>query len=130
MNLSKVCSCLNNTAHIDGVINNNTQIQSSIDSAGQIISQMNGLNLVTSDYKGGETDNIIVNVDSQNRTITATIKSIQYQSKLNFPNVGSSNLIYVDVEDSASYRWDKDTLAYICVGRDFEQIEVITGGGA
>lgn len=130
MNLSKVCSCLNNTAHIDGVINNNTQIQSSIDSAGQIISQMNGLNLVTSDYKGGETDNIIVNVDSQNRTITATIKSIQYQSKLNFPNVGSSNLIYVDVEDSASYRWDADTLAYVCVGRDFEQIEVITGGGA
>lgn len=130
MNLSKVCSCLNNTAHIDGVINNNTQIQSSIDSAGQIISQMNGLNLVTSDYKGGETDNIIVNVDSQNRTITATIKSIQYQSKLNFPNVGSSNLIYVDVEDNASYRWDADTLAYICVGRDFEQIEVITGGGA
>lgn len=130
MNLSKVCSCLNNTAHIDGVINNNTQIQSSIDSAGQIISQMNGLNLVTSDYKGGETDNIIVNVDSQNRTITATIKSIQYQSKLNFPNVGSSNLIYVDVEDNASYRWDADTLAYVCVGRDFEQIEVITGGGA
>ena len=130
MNLSKVCSCLNNTAHIDGVINNNTQIQSSIDSAGQIISQMNGLNLVTSDYKGGETDNIIVNVDSQNRTITATIKSIQYQSKLNFPNVGSSNLIYVDVKDSASYRWDADTLAYVCVGRDFEQIEVITGGGA
>lgn len=130
MNLSKVCSCLNNEAQIDGMINDGRQIQSTLDSAKQIDSKLNLLNLVTSDYKGGETDNIIVNVDSQNRTITATIKSIQYQSKLNFPNVGSSNLIYVDVEDNASYRWDADTLAYVCVGRDFEQIEVITGGGA
>lgn len=130
MDLNKVCSCLNNEAQIDGMINDGRQIQSTLDSAKQIDSKLNLLNLVTSDYKGGETDNIIVNVDSQNRTITATIKSIQYQSKLNFPNVGSSNLIYVDVEDSASYRWDADTLAYVCVGRDFEQIEVITGGGA
>ena len=88
------------------------------------------LNLVTADYVGGETDNIIVNIDNTTRTITATLKAIQYDSKLNFPNVGSSNLIYVDVEDSASYRWDNTTLSYVCIGRDFEQIEVITGGGA
>lgn len=130
MDLSKVCSCLNNEAQIDGVINDGGQIQSTLDSARQITSHMNALNLVTADYVGGETDNIIVNIDNQNRVITATIKSIQYESKLNFPNVGSSNLIYVDVEDSASYRWDAETLAYVCVGRDFEQIEVITGGGA
>lgn len=130
MDLSKVCSCLNNEAQIDGMINGGGQIQSTLDSARQITSHMNALNLVTADYVGGETDNIIVNIDNQDRVITATIKSIQYESKLNFPNIGSSNLIYVDVEDSASYRWDAETLAYVCVGRDFEQIEVITGGGA
>lgn len=130
MDLSKVCSCLNNEAQIDGVINSGGQIQSTVDSARQINSELGMLNLVTADYLGGETDNIIVNVDNTSRIITATLKAIQYDSKLNFPNVGSSNLIYVDVEDSASYRWDNTTLSYVCIGRDFEQIEVITGGGA
>lgn len=130
MDLSKVCSCLNNEAQIDGVINGGGQIQSTLDSAMQIDSQLGMLNLVTADYVGGETDNIIVNIDNTTRTITATLKVIQYDSKLNFPNIGSSNLIYVDVEDSASYRWDNTTLSYVCIGRDFEQIEVITGGGA
>lgn len=120
MNLNKVCSCLGNSA----------QIQSVFSGAKQIDSDMSSLNLISVMYNGGETDNIIVNVDNTSRIITATLKAIQYENKLNFPNVGSSNLIYVDVEDSASYRWDNTTLSYVCIGRDFEQIEVITGGGA
>lgn len=130
MDLSKVCSCLNNEAQITGIISNSEQIQSSLDSARQIDSQLDMINLVTADYIGGETDSIVINIDKQTRTITGDIKPIQYESKLNFPNVGSENLIYVDTQDSALYRWDNKTLSYICVGRDYTQIEVITGGGA
>lgn len=130
MNLSKVCSCLNNEAQIDGIISDTEQIQSSIDSARQITSNMEGLNIVSMVYNGGETDNIIVTVDNTQKTITATLKGIQYESKLNFPNVGSPNLIYVDVSENASYRWDSNTLTYICVGRDYNEIAIISGGNA
>ena len=130
MNLSKVCSCLNNEAQIDGIISDTEQIQSSIDSARQITSNMEGLNIVSMVYNGGETDNIIVTVDNTQKTITATLKGIQYESKLNFPNVGSPNLIYVDVSENASYRWDSNTLTYICVGRDYNEITIISGGNA
>ena len=130
MNLSKVCSCLNNTAQIDGVINGTGQIQSPIVSAKQIESTMNGLTQVMTSYNGGETDNIVVNVDNNTRQITATIKQIQYESKLNFPNVGSENLIYIDITENASYRWNKQETRYVCIGRDYNEIEVISGGKA
>lgn len=130
MDLSKVCSCLNNTAQIDGTISDTQQVQSTIESKEQILSEFNGLNVVAYVYNGGETKDIEVNVDNENKIITATLKSIQYKNKLNFPNVGSSNLLYVDIEESATYRWDTQTTSYVCVGRDYNQIGVISGGNA
>ena len=130
MDLSKVCSCLNNTAQIDGTINDTNQIQSTLETERHITSDFKDFNTIAYAYNGGETEDIKVNVDNENKIITATLKSIQYKNKLNFPNVGSSNLLYVDIEESATYRWDAQTTSYVCVGRDYNQIGVISGGNA
>lgn len=131
MDLSKVCSCLNNEAQIDGTINNEVQIGSELAEEKQIQSDMSGLIVTTAGvYTGIETDDIKVEVDNVNRTIKATLRQIQYNSKLEFPNVGSENLIYIDKSENATYRWDSETLSYVCVGRDYTEIGIITGGGA
>lgn len=130
MDLSKACSSLNNTAQIDGTINNGGQIASTVNSSKQVDSTLTGLTTVRIAYTGGETDNIEVTVDSDEKKIYATNKQIQYESKLNFPNIGSEKLIYVDILESAIYRWDSNTLTYVCIGRDYTQIEIISGGNA
>lgn len=52
----------------------------------------------------------------------------QYGSYYNFPTVGEPHVLYVDTSDEAAYRWDADNLKYYCVGRDFTNINVISGG--
>lgn len=131
MDLSKVCSCLNNEAQIDGTIKNEAQIGSELAEEKQINSDMSGLVVTTSGtYEGLETEDITVDVDNKNRTISAKIRQIQYKSKLEFPNVGSESLIYIDISENATYRWDIETLSYVCVGRDYAEIGIIMGGGA
>lgn len=70
-------------------------------------------------YNGGETDNIIVNVDNDNRIITATIKPIQYVSRETFPEAGSDRLLYVSTSDNVTWRWDGTLNNYVIVGKDY-----------
>lgn len=81
-------------------------------------------------YIGVDTDTIQMNVDNQNRTISANLVSSQYESKLAFPSVGSNKILYVDLSDNSIWRFDIDDLIYVCVGRDYTEIEVINGGNA
>lgn len=54
----------------------------------------------------------------------------QYESRLVFPTVGVGDVIYLDKEDNAMYRFDEEKLMYYCVGRDWKKIEVLNGGNA
>lgn len=130
MNLSNACSCMNNEAQIIGTISTNGSLDSQISETKQINSEINNLNVVTGSYVGFESEDIIVEVDEKHRTISAKLQTIQYESKLNFPNVGSSKLTYIDISENAIYRWDEKSLSYVCIGRDYEQIGTIMGGNA
>lgn len=121
MDLSKVCSCLNNTAQIDGTINNGGQISSTVNSAKQVDSTMNGLTTVRIAYIAGETDNIIVNIDNQTRVITATKKDIQFSSKDEFPTIGSAKLIYVALDTNVTYIWNEKLQEYVAIGKDYTE---------
>lgn len=46
-------------------------------------------------------------------------------SYLHFPVVGNVNHIYIDTTDNATYRWNQDDLHYYCIGRDWENIDLI-----
>ena len=70
-------------------------------------------------YNGGETDNIVVNVDNDNRIITATVKPIQFVSRETFPEIGSDKLLYTDNSENAIYRWDTERSDYVLVGKDY-----------
>lgn len=130
MDLSKVCSCLNNEAQIDGTINDTGQIDSALSMERQINSDFGDLRQVSVSYTGVDTDSIEITVDNTNKTISANIVQIQYTSKLNFPNVGSERVIYIDTTENATYRWDAENLSYVCVGRDYNEIEILSGGNA
>ncbi|MGN1200848.1 MAG: hypothetical protein ACI4R8_01100 [Candidatus Caccovivens sp.] len=130
MDFSNACSCMNNEAQITGTIAALSSLDSQILETKQINSEINNLNVVTGSYVGSESEDIIVEVDEKYRTISAKLQTIQYESKLNFPNVGSPNLTYIDISENASYRWDAETLKYVCVGRDYSDIGIISGGNA
>ena len=47
---------------------------------------------------------------------------------LEFPSVGKSNTLYVDKSANKTYRWDEELFRYLCVGSDYEDVEIIDGG--
>ena len=85
---------------------------------------------ITKTYEGIENDTVAVLVDNKARTIEVKLKPQQYQSKYAFPNRGDASVIYIDVKENASYRWDETTGQYVCIGTDFTQIKIINGGSA
>lgn len=60
----------------------------------------------------------------------ASVAVKSYTSLMNFPTIGETEYLYVDVTNNKSYRWDDDNLKYICIGSDWEQIEVVDGGSS
>lgn len=118
MDLSKLCSCLDNSAQIDGVINKTEQVNSEIKSRNQINSDFSGFTRVFVKYTAGYSDNIDVVVDDQNKSISATIKEIQFDSADDFPEIGSDRLIYIDKSQDTPYRFDTATGTYKSIGKD------------
>lgn len=123
----ELCSCLDNKAQIDSVVSNQEQISSQINQSEQIMSDMNNIVTVLIKYTTIPSDNIDLEIDNTNKTITANIKQIQFDSANDFPVTGSEKLIYVDKTANVPYRWDKETSSYKSLGKDltkeFEALE-------
>lgn len=120
MDLSKACSCMNNKAQIDGIVKNKAQISSTLQGQKQIISDFSMLQFIAYQYNGLESDNIIVTVDNDEKTIIATIKPIQFATKADFPEIGSDRLLYLVVdEENSIYRWDNELQDYQFVCKNF-----------
>lgn len=115
MELDKGCNNLKNVSQVCGSISNVEQIESKVDNMVKVV--------VTKLYKGKNTDSIETVVDNDSYEIYANLVQTQYNSKLEFPNVGSTKLLYVDLSDNSVWRFDKEKLQYICVGRDYTQIQ-------
>lgn len=130
MELDKAWNNLKNVDQLSSGVSNVEHIQSNLNEETPISSEINGFTQVTAAYSGVATDNIEVIVNNSNRTISASIIQNQYASKLEFPNVGSNKLLYVDLSDNSLWRFDEPTLTYVCVGRDYNEIETINGGNA
>lgn len=56
-------------------------------------------------------------------------KVLQFSSIYDLPNRGNSESLYMVGEENACYRWDEDNSKYFCVGRDYNEIEIIICGG-
>jgi hypothetical protein len=85
---------------------------------------------VTRNYTGKENDVSRVIVDNAASSIEVTLKSQQYASKYEFPNSGNEGVLYTDIVENKTYRWDSGQLKYYCVGSNYEDIKIINGGNA
>lgn len=56
--------------------------------------------------------------------------AMQVQNKQSLPNIGNAKLVYFVIDENATYRWDDVDLRYYCVGRNYEEIQIINGGNA
>lgn len=65
-------------------------------------------------------------LDSLSSRISATVE-VAVRGEL--PNRGKANTIYIVTEENASYRWDEANGKYFCIGRDYEEVEIIICGG-
>ena len=63
-------------------------------------------------YTGQETDNIVITVDNNVYTISASLRPIKFDSVADFPLVGSEKLIYVDFSNKTLYGWDSTKGVY------------------
>ena len=54
----------------------------------------------------------------------------QYQSIYEFPNIGNENQIYIDTSTNQIYRWDDNLIKYYCIGSDYNNIDIISGGSS
>lgn len=52
---------------------------------------------------------------------------MQYDTYLNFPSVGSENVIYIDTTASEVYRWNEDDLHYYAISTNYNNIEIVDG---
>lgn len=130
MELDTGCNNLKNVEQIESGLSNVAQINSELNGTAQIDSNINGYVEVSATYEGENTDSIELTVDNTRKKIYANLVQTQYNSKLEFPSVGSEKLIYVDLSENSLWRFDKEKLQYICVGRDYTQLETISGGNA
>lgn len=101
---NNMCDCLNNEAQLESIIEGNETLNSSLDSESNIESGLGSVIEVS----------------------RSTIK--RYSSKSEFPNVGDDDILYIALDENSSYIW-KDN-KYVCIGRDYTEIEQINGGGA
>ena len=52
---------------------------------------------------------------------------VEEDTYIKFPVIGDNNTIYVDTTTGRSYKWDSDQLRYICIGTDYNAIDLING---
>lgn len=61
---------------------------------------------------------------NQDREFVVTANTIS-----DFPNVGNEACVYVCKSENRAYRWDDTDVKYYCIGSDWRDIQMITGGG-
>ena len=55
--------------------------------------------------------------------------SVEVQTRSELPNRGEKSTLYVVASENATYRWDEENSRYFCIGRDYEELEIIICGG-
>lgn len=119
MELDKGCNNLKNVEQIDSTVSNTEHINSELSEDGQVSSEINGLVQVEVDakYTGDTTDSIEVIVDNAAKKISANLIQTQYNSRTEFPEIGSNKLLYVDLSDNSIWRYDIISSDYVQIGK-------------
>lgn len=53
------------------------------------------------------------------------VKEVEFKSRLEFPNMGAENMLYIATDEHSAYIFDTAENVYRCVGRDYNEIDAI-----
>ena len=112
MVLDNATNNLDNIEQIESDLSALSSIDSEIKLTSELCADLGELLAIELRYIGQESDNIIVEVDNTNNTITSTLKQVQYESKNDFPEVGSDKLLYIDLSNTSIWFFDGKTNIY------------------
>lgn len=76
-------------------------------------------------WRGPSDDSVI---SGEITVVSAQIE--EYDSFQDFPDPGKAGHLYIDREANKIYRWNATLERYLCIGSDYNDIEVIDGGNA
>lgn len=94
------------TTHTCNNLDHVEHLCSEISQSATISSEIGGYTEVVMRYSGISSDNILVEVDSKEKTIYATMKQNKFATMSDFPEVGSDRQIYVDLSDRSLWIYD------------------------
>lgn len=55
------------------------------------------------------------------------VRELMFKNRFEFPNIGKADMLYIALDEKAVYIFDGEKNVYICVGRNYEEIEMIQG---
>lgn len=55
------------------------------------------------------------------------IKELEFNNHFEFPDIGEDGKLYIAKDENSIYRFDIKKNIYICISRDYMEIEVIQG---
>ena len=53
------------------------------------------------------------------------VKEVSFGNRYEFPSIGKDNIIYIAKDERASYIFDSTQNTYHCIGRDYNEIDII-----
>lgn len=58
------------------------------------------------------------------------VKELFFSNRFEFPAVGEGDKLYIARDEHMSYYFDEDSMMYVAVGLQLEDIEIVNGGNA
>ena len=55
------------------------------------------------------------------------VRELVFKNRFEFPNIGKTDMLYIALDEKAVYIFDGELNVYHCVGRNYEEIEMIQG---
>lgn len=55
------------------------------------------------------------------------VRELEFKNRFEFPNIGKADMLYIALDEKAVYIFDGEKNIYRCVGRNYEEIEIIQG---
>ena len=55
------------------------------------------------------------------------VRELEFKNRFEFPSIGKVDMLYIALDEKAVYIFDDEQNVYHCVGRNYEEIEIIQG---
>lgn len=61
------------------------------------------------------------------KALSVYVRELEFNNRFEFPSIGKADMLYIALDEKAVYIFDGEQNIYRCVGRNYEEIEIIQG---